>query len=508
MSFPPALVIRADANAAMGAGHVMRCLALAQAWKAAGGDARFCGRIESDPIRRRLAAAGFEHLDPGASAGGTVAALRDQDPARTWIVLDGYHFGPEWQTELAKAGFRVAVIDDGARLTSYTANVIVSPDHTEQESSYVTSASTLILAGPRFRQLRPGFAQAARPARVAADGVTVLVSFGGADSANMTGAAILALARVLESRDRILVVLGSVNRHVAEVRLALGQIACGYELHCDVDDMAALYASADLAVSAAGGAAWEMAVAGLPAVLVAVAKNQLAGMEYLVRAGAAVGLGGPDGLQGEAFADIVRSLSASPLRRMEMSGRGREACDGRGAARVCTILECLSDASDTAGFVLRSADSSDMEQIFRLANDATVRENSFSPQRIRLTEHSGWFKGRLASPGTAFFVLDLAGAVAALARFDQAEDVAEIDLAVHPAFRGRGLGTRILRESAPRAAARLGVPRLQAAVLESNTASRRCFLRAGFREAGRAQVKGKPCKYFVWNAGEEGAILG
>ena len=38
---PGTLLIRADANSAMGTGHVMRCIALGQAWQDIGGAVQF-----------------------------------------------------------------------------------------------------------------------------------------------------------------------------------------------------------------------------------------------------------------------------------------------------------------------------------------------------------------------------------------------------------------------------------------------------------------------------------
>ena len=46
------LLVRADADARMGTGHLMRCLALAQAWQADGGQVIFLSHCESDALRR------------------------------------------------------------------------------------------------------------------------------------------------------------------------------------------------------------------------------------------------------------------------------------------------------------------------------------------------------------------------------------------------------------------------------------------------------------------------
>ena len=54
------LFVRADASSQVGAGHLMRCFALAQRWKAPAGEVTFITFCESEGLRRRLTDEGFQ----------------------------------------------------------------------------------------------------------------------------------------------------------------------------------------------------------------------------------------------------------------------------------------------------------------------------------------------------------------------------------------------------------------------------------------------------------------
>jgi UDP-2,4-diacetamido-2,4,6-trideoxy-beta-L-altropyranose hydrolase len=162
----PLLLVRADANATRGTGHVMRCLALADAWKARSGQVLFLSCRPDPLLRRRYETIGtavieidepFPHI---TDLYETVAAVkRSMGPGQRppWVVLDGYHFDTTYQSALRSAGSRLIVIDDSAQLPYYDADIVLNHALNAQSLVYVCSADTRLLLGTQFALLRPEF---------------------------------------------------------------------------------------------------------------------------------------------------------------------------------------------------------------------------------------------------------------------------------------------------------------------------------------------------------------
>jgi len=98
------LNIRADASIAIGTGHVMRCLALGQAWQDAGGRVVFATIGLTSPVEQRLRSEGIEIVKFNGAPGSVQDASQLEELAcahhADWVVVDGYQFEAEYQRKV------------------------------------------------------------------------------------------------------------------------------------------------------------------------------------------------------------------------------------------------------------------------------------------------------------------------------------------------------------------------------------------------------------------------
>ena len=338
------LLVRADANAEIGAGHAMRCLALAEAWLLAGGRVEFVSAFAAPAIERRARERGiaFHRLstEPGSGndAQQSIELARSLSPAA--VVLDGYVFGYPYQLALKRAGLKVLCIDDYGHAGDYCADIVLNQNLWATDRMYERrEAHTSLLLGARYILLRREFLDAGAPDReIRGLARRILVTLGGGDAHNVATKIVEALAHLEMNGIETIVVAGPTNPHVALLRGAIDRSGLPIELLEETESMSKLMAWADLAVSAAGSTCWELAVMGLPALVVVTAENQEPCAVSLERMGIVRSLGRYQNLDVERVSDAIRALLQSPEERTSMSSHGRELVDGRGAERVVAAL--------------------------------------------------------------------------------------------------------------------------------------------------------------------------
>lgn len=130
----------------------------------------------------------------------------------------------------------------------------------------------------------------------------------------------------------------------------------------------------------------------------------------------------------------------------------------------------------TAGIVVEPlAGPTDLDSIL------AIEAASFNNPTTR-----AWYEAELARPEVCkvFVIRTGAAPVAGFAAFWRVVDEMHINnLAIHPAWRGQGLGTRLLSDVMA-AAARMGVRRATLEVRRSNLPAQRLYAAAGFQVVG------------------------
>ena len=156
------LLFRTDASVGSGTGHVMRCLALAQALQDAGGHAIFAVADATPALEERLRMEKVEHLRPKVIPGSPDDAKETVELAQkknaSWVVVDGYHFGAEYQSLLKAAGLKLLFVDDNGHGESYSADLVLNQNTHARPGLYrKRDPQTRLLLGPRYAMLRREF---------------------------------------------------------------------------------------------------------------------------------------------------------------------------------------------------------------------------------------------------------------------------------------------------------------------------------------------------------------
>jgi spore coat polysaccharide biosynthesis predicted glycosyltransferase SpsG len=322
----PALAIRADGGHGVGAGHVMRCAALADAWRRAGGRIEWFCRPLPPMLRALLERRGIVPRTVTDDWADIEQWCRDHRGA--WACVDGYGFA-DGPPRLRAAGARVLVIDDDARWGWYDCDAVLNQVIGAEQIHYDVPPGTPRLLGSAYCLLRDEIAAGGQPhGDPAAEVRRVFVSFGGHD-AHRQGARVAGIVTRALDRAHVDVAAG-VMEDAALVPAARVTVHAG-------TDLGGVMRQADLAVAAAGSVCWELAYLGIPSVLLVVADNQERVAHGLDAAGIARSLGWFDRVSDAALADAIRACAGAAVRGV-MSRNGRQLIDGHGGDRIVQAL--------------------------------------------------------------------------------------------------------------------------------------------------------------------------
>lgn len=330
-----AFVVRASAD--IGIGHLMRCMALAQAVLKKNHQVTFLLDYQTQEIAQSRSDWCGEVVtsDYHITVEEQISQLVDKQFISDWIVIDGYAFGYDYCHAWQNAGYKVALFDDGVHHSPYGVDILINPS----TGHAIAEDGTPIMCGYQYRLLREEFAAIKQQAVQQRQYLTL--AFGGSDPANVT-IPLLALLHKAEFNAPIRVITGPAYPYLEDLKIQLNKCSLKVEHIHASENMAEIWSETKLAVSAAGGSQFELAVCSTPSILVVVAKNQLQASANAAQEGWCVVADLiAHSQRGRNLADLCNSIlelwnDEQGLKEMYNSVRGKY--DAMGAHRVVNGL--------------------------------------------------------------------------------------------------------------------------------------------------------------------------
>jgi UDP-2,4-diacetamido-2,4,6-trideoxy-beta-L-altropyranose hydrolase len=500
----PYLIIRADVSTHIGTGHVMRCLALGQAWQDAGGNAVFVMCTDAPAIEDRYKSEGMEIIHLSALLGSADDAMQTADLSRrmgaSWVVVDGYHFGADYQRFVKDAGLRLLFIDDYGHADRYYADIVLNQNLHAHESLYQNREFyTRLLLGPRYALLRQEFWKWQGWKRgIPKVPRRVLVTLGGGDPDNVTLTVIQALQQVVIDGLEAVVVVGGSNPNYEELQSAARDSKVTISLERNVTNMPELMAWADVGISAGGTTSWELAFMGLPSLLVIQTDNQCATAERLSGLGVTRNLGRRDSFSCDKIAQELTEMLRTAGQN-KMACYGQRLVDGNGVARVLMHLKSI-------GLRLRKARENDCRLLWEWRNDPAVRAVSFFSEPIPWKNHIEWFRSKLNDPGCILYIATNSdGIPIGQIRYEIKGREAIVSISIEKNSRGKSYGSTLLELSAHEVFGTSQITTIHAYVKEKNESSIRVFEKAGYRHIGAAKIKEQNAVHLILIGSREDA---
>lgn len=335
------LGIRADANAVIAMGHLMRCMAIAQQCRERGSEVLFFISDEDglDALRKQ----GFSvvclhnsYCDKDAEVEEMVSLC--QKHRVTHLLVDSYEVTQHYLERLRE--YVVLAYLDDLNLFAYPVDVLINYAPGTTRLQYLekgTYDKTRMLLGTRYIPLREEFL--GKPIGIRPQVRELLITTGGSDPYHVGLTLVKALAQgEATAKMRKYVVLGRFSEDYEALQQIAGQFG-SIQIYQNITNMAGVMRRCDLAVSAGGITLAELCACGVPTIAFTMADNQMEGTKAYANGGILCYAGDArkEGMV-EAVLQQIQKLQGDEKQRSLMSTLGLKWVDGQGAGRIVEEL--------------------------------------------------------------------------------------------------------------------------------------------------------------------------
>ena len=335
-------IIRADGNTAIGMGHVMRCLSIADAMRDRNIEPVFM-TADNDCVAM-IEDRGFEACVLGTDYRDMESELplireflrqrtKDVD-ASSVILVDSYQVTSGYYEEIRTMA-KVACLEDMGQ--SYPVDLLINYNIYGSKLVYDNKITRAILLGTGYQPLRREFQQDMQYT-VKGKITDVMITTGGSDP--YFAARAFTDAFLAEEKLRYHIISGPFNTHTAQLHELYDENPW-VEIHEHVTCMKEIMKQCDVVLSATGSTIYEVSALGVPLIAFYFAENQRQGADMLSEITHVINCGNyaDDAEQtvGNAVKALLKCVKDKEYRET-LYHEERSLVDGRGAARIAQAL--------------------------------------------------------------------------------------------------------------------------------------------------------------------------
>lgn len=320
-------VVRADASAKIGAGHVMRCCAIAEELIDRGQEVVFVGEIKSIPwVQERVSELGFSNVYE-------YPKKFQPNPESDMLILDSYEIDPLDSFLRQEDWLGIVAIVDGATPKIF-ADLYIHPG---SETAWLPPSLTKyfqFLSGIDFIPIRRAIRTLSLRDRSLSEAeLKILIIGGGSDFLDFCGAIGYKLHKLPEQFSATFFVGPNTNLP-PDIRFTT--VTIGTKIENFLEDV-------DLIFTTAGTSSWELLSCGFPIGLACAVGNQVANYQYQTEEHLAIGVGKTNNNgDWELNTNAIQKLVANSEFRAELSKKASKIVDGQGSARIADAILLLA----------------------------------------------------------------------------------------------------------------------------------------------------------------------
>jgi UDP-2,4-diacetamido-2,4,6-trideoxy-beta-L-altropyranose hydrolase/UDP-4-amino-4,6-dideoxy-N-acetyl-beta-L-altrosamine N-acetyltransferase len=498
------VIFRVDSSLKMGAGHVMRCLTLAQVLKENGANVEFICRKHKGSLIDKIRSSGFNIYKLGMLEELEVAnklahshwlgATQQQDasacvdilkPNQTdWLIVDHYALDEDWQNRLKPYCEKLMVIDDLAD-RKHQCDILLDQTFGRQLEDYSELApkDCQLLLGSQNALLRPDFARW-RPysleRRSKLEFKQLFINMGGVDVENVTEKILDELEICNLPNDlKIIVVMGGSAPCLESVKSKAITLPYKTEVKVDVGNMAEIMANSDIAIGAAGSSTWERCCLGLPTIQIVIAKNQQFLAETLSRQNIVMLV--------KEIKEITYLLESSSEWMKSLSNSALEICNGMGVYKVFNKMSDYKITLEKFGEVdlcnYVNLNENDKMYVLNMRNHPEIKKWMYNQDSILEEDHFDFIKNLEIDTEKRYFLVKQKSSIIGSINFSKInfDNSVELGIYTNPLIKLKSFGSLLESAASQYAFAELGVRKIRLEVLFNNKRAINFYNKRGFK---------------------------